>query len=253
MPPRVVIHSGIITFAALPLFVLGGLLTRGASGDEPTPGQQVAQAYEFEVEGDAKRKLAYWLYLPKSYAADKKLPLVMFLHGSGERGDDLELVKKWGPPKHVAEGKEPGFILVSPQCPSGERWDADVLAGLIRQVQERWSVDKDRTYITGLSMGGYGTWNLLAQHADLFAAAIPVCGGGDPEQAKKMVRVPIWVFHGAKDESVPLQRSEEMVEAVKMAGGEVKLTVYPDLGHNSWSKAYGDPETFAWLLKQKRP
>ena len=252
MTTHSVIHSGLIPLAMLQILTMAVGLPGSAIADEAGPGKQVAQVYEFKDEDDKKQELAYWLYLPKSYKGENKLPLVMFLHGSGERGDNLDAVKKWGPPKHVAEGKAMDFILVSPQCPSGQRWDADVLAGLVRQLQQKWSVDQDRTYITGLSMGGYGTWNLLAKHADLFAAAIPVCGGGNPEQAKEMVNVPIWVFHGAIDDVVPLRRSEQMVEAVKAAGGDVKLTIYAELGHNSWSKAYGDPKTYEWLLQQKR-
>ncbi len=144
-------------------------------------------------------------------------------------------------------------MLVSPQCPRGVRWDVDLIAQLTDHVAGTLKIDKRRMYITGLSMGGYATWDLLAKHPKLFAAAVPICGGGDPAKAAHMKIVPIWAFHGDQDKTVPLSASQQMVDAVKAAGGDVKLTVYPGVDHNSWSPTYANPEVYAWLLSHQRP
>ncbi len=127
-----------------------------------------------------------------------------------------------------------------------------MLNALLDSVIKEYHVDKDRVYLTGLSMGGFGTWALAAAFPGKFAALAPICGGGSPADAAKLARLPIWVFHGAKDNTVPLKRSEEMVEALKAAGGHPKFTVYPDAGHDSWTATYDNPEFYQWLLAQKR-
>jgi predicted peptidase len=113
-------------------------------------------------------------------------------------------------------------------------------------------VDPDRVYLTGLSMGGYGTWSLAAAHPERFAAIVPICGGGNPADAAKLASLPVWVFHGAKDPTVPLERSKEMVEAIKSAGGNPRFTIYPEAGHDSWTETYNNPELYQWLLEQKK-
>ncbi len=145
-----------------------------------------------------KVKLNYLLYLPKGYDADakKEWPLILFLHGAGESGDDLAKVKKNGPPKVVAHQDLP-FVIVSPQSPR-MGWNVDALNGLLDDVIAHHHIDKERVYLTGLSMGGYGTWALAAAHPEKFAAIAPICGGGDPKAASKIKHLPIWVFHGAK-------------------------------------------------------
>lgn len=210
------------------------------------------QAKTFEKAILVSAKLEYLLSLPADYAqSNQKWPLVLFLHGAGESGTDLNKVKVHGPPK-IVEAKGPfPFILVSPQCP-GRGWNPDVLNALLDDLMKNYRVDPDRVYLTGLSMGGYGTWALAAAHPEKFAAIAPICGGGSPKDAPKLARLPIWVFHGAKDTTVPLQRSEEMVEAIKAAGGNPKFTVYPDAGHDSWTATYDNPEFYTWLLAQKR-
>jgi predicted peptidase len=197
----------------------------------------------------------YLLYLPKGYGEqDQKWPLMLFLHGSGERGDDLDLVKRHGPPKLVAEGKDFPFIIVSPQCPLGQWWPEkiDTLVALLDDVQSAYAVDPNRVYLTGLSIGGYGTWALACEHPDRFAAIAPICGGGEPFLADRLRDVPVWAFHGAKDPVVPVIESEVMVEAVRRAGGQAKLTIYPDAGHDAWTAAYNDPELYVWLLSHRR-
>jgi predicted peptidase len=229
-----------------------GLLFAGLAHAQEA-GQQAGQSFSKQVTKTLSAR--YLLYLPKEYGKDAaaKWPLILFLHGAGESGDNLEVVKKHGPPKLVAEGKELPFIVVSPQCPSrAEGWNPEVLAALLDEVAQKYVVDPDRIYLTGLSMGGFGTWNLAAAYPDRFAAIAPICGGGQRRMARRLRALPIWVFHGAKDTSVPLRESEEMVEALKAANGNVKFTVYPEAGHDSWTETYNNPELFAWFLQHRR-
>lgn len=197
-------------------------------------------------------EMDYLLYLPKDYDSKESWPLILFLHGSGERGSDLELVKKHGPPKLINEGKEFPFIVVSPQCRKDVWWEPNELTALLDDVVKTHKVDQDRICVTGLSMGGFGTWRLAAYTPERFAALAPICGGGEPYWASRFANVPTWAFHGAKDEGVPLRRTEEMIEAMRKKDGEPKLTVYPDAGHDSWTETYNNPEFYEWLLVQKR-
>lgn len=197
-------------------------------------------------------EMDYLLYLPEGYEEKESWPLVLFLHGAGERGDDLELVKKHGPPKLISQGKQFPFIVVSPQCRPGVWWEPTELTALLDQVVKEHKVDKDRVCVTGLSMGGFGTWRLAAYTPDRFAAIAPICGGGEPFWARTIHHIPTWVFHGAKDSVVPLERSEEMVEALKRAKAEPKLTVYPEAGHDSWTESYDNPKLYEWLLSHRR-
>lgn len=219
-----------------------------AMAAEPTTGQQPC-----ELNRTIKVQMKYLLALPKDYDQKESWPLLLFLHGSGERGDNLDLVKMHGPPKLIEAGKDYPFIVVSPQCPTGNRgWQAHELSALLDEITEKYKVDKDRICVTGLSMGGYGTWSLAAFSPDRFAALVPICGGGDPYTVRRFAHVAVWVFHGAKDTAVPLERSEQMVDALKQAEGNVKFTVYPEAGHDSWTEAYNNPELYEWLLQQKR-
>lgn len=199
-----------------------------------------------------KAGLSYLLYVPANYKELKKpVPLMLFLHGAGERGGDLKKVKKHGPPKLVEKGKPFPFIVVSPQCPTGKRWESKPLVQILNEVQEKYEVDSKRIYLTGLSMGGYGTWRLASDHPELFAAIAPICGGGDPKWAPKLKNTPIWVFHGAKDRAVPLKRSQDMVDALKKIEHDVKFTIYPEAGHDSWTVSYNNPKLYEWFLSHK--
>jgi predicted peptidase len=218
-----------------------------AFGDDKPGAQQTAR-----LVTQVKIEMRYLLYLPREYDTKESWPLLLFLHGSGERGDDLELVKVHGPPKLIAAGKDFPFIVVSPQCPKEQWWEPIELVALLDDVGLRYKVDADRVCVTGLSMGGFGTWRLAAYAPDRFAAIAPICGGGEPSWAKKFASVPTWAFHGALDEGVPLDRSGEMVVALKKKGGNPKLTVYPEAGHDSWTEAYDNLELYTWLLAQKR-
>lgn len=229
--------------------LVGGALAQAADEQKPEPGKQQPQ----KLDRTIRVTLDYLLYLPKDYDQKDAWPLLLFLHGSGERGDDLKKVKVHGPPKLIAAGKEFPFIVVSPQCPTRSRgWQPHELSALLDEIVEKYKVDKDRIYVTGLSMGGFGTWSLAAFSPDRFAALVPICGGGDPNTARRISHIAVWVFHGAKDPTVPLERSEKMVEALKKAGSNVKFTIYPEARHDSWTQAYNDPELYKWLLQQKR-
>ena len=224
-----------------------------AAEQVPAPGAQVEQ-----VLADEAGDLGYLLYLPRSYQEepDKEWPLVLFLHGRGESYGPLSLVAKWGPPKFAQRGDDLPFILVSPQCPGDGSWSDDTrqaqLDRLLNKVTEDLRVDSSRVYLTGLSMGGYGSWKLAANHPERFAAVVPICGGGSPEDAEKLKDIPIWVFHGDKDSAVPIGKSIEMVEAIKAAGSDqIRFTTLEHVGHNSWSSAYALPELFTWMLDKK--
>lgn len=206
----------------------------------------------FEKQITITVKARYLVILPESYQADKKYPLLMFLHGSGERGDKLDMVKTHGPFIKVKELKLP-IIIVAPQCPLNKLWDTDMLDVLLDQLLVKYPIDPDYIYLTGLSMGGFAAWYWAIAHPERFAAIVPVCGGGEPAMINtKMKNLPVWAFHGAKDITVPLQKSQEMVDAVNKIGGKVKFTVYPDAGHNSWTETYNNPELYQWLLSCKR-
>jgi len=193
------------------------------------------------------------IYLPEGYEDEpnRQWPLLIFLHGSGERGDNLNKVKKHGPPKLCEDGQSLPFIVLAPQCPSDEWWNPDKLYDLLQTIQEEYRVDADRIYITGLSMGGHGTWALIGRYPDAFAAAAPICGRANPELADRITSVSVWVFHGGADTIVPAFYSERMGSALEDAGGDVKLTIYPEAGHDSWTETYSNEALYQWFLQHE--
>ena len=232
---------------ALTFFMLLGFV--GVQAADETQPRQTEESYK---PADGSQGYRYLLHLPKgAKAGKKKWPLLVFLHGRGERGDNLNRVKAHGPPK-FAEKKDMDFIVASPQCPSRSKWTPKIIVGMIDEVSAKHSVDKTRIYLTGLSMGGFGTWATAAEYPKKFAAVAPICGGGKVEWAKKYGKLPIWNFHGDKDGAVPVTLSRTMVEAIKKAGGNVTYTEYPGVGHNSWNKAYDNPKLYEWFLSHKR-
>jgi len=181
---------------------------------------------------------------------------VLFLHGAGQRGSRLAKISAHGPPKRIAAGDAFPFVMVSPQCPAGSWWSSDgqmsMLSALLDDIVDRYRIDRDRIYLTGLSMGGFGTWSLAAAEPDRFAAIAPICGGGDPSTATQIAHLPIWVFHGAKDDVVSRSKSEEMVEALRESGNNVQFTLYPAAGHDAWTETYRGSELFDWFLSHSR-
>lgn len=196
----------------------------------------------------------YLLALPLAYEknARKRWPLVVFLHGSGERGESTRVLRKFGPAAQVERGRIFPFILLTPLCSEYESWNLTALDALITDISRRYRVDAERIYLTGLSMGGHAVWALAARNPGRYAAVVPICGEGEIGWAPRLKRLPIWVFHGVRDPVVPVQRSQEMVDAIRKIGGKPKLTLYPKVSHESWTPAYADESLYRWMLKQRR-
>ncbi|MCD6544785.1 MAG: prolyl oligopeptidase family serine peptidase [Flavobacteriaceae bacterium] len=228
-----------IIFFLLPLFIF-------AQKKEKSLSKKITK--EISVE--------YVLQFPDDYKKSKHdWPLIVFLHGSGERGDDLSKISIHGPLKYVENGNKLDAVVLAPQCPEKQVWDRDVLTTLIKEVVLKYRINFTRVYLTGLSMGGYGTWELALKQPEMFAAVAPICGRINYtflENAKNLKDMPIWVFHGAKDEVVPVINSERMVKALKNTGANPKFTIFPEAGHDSWSKPYSNPDFYTWLLSQEQ-
>jgi predicted peptidase len=202
--------------------------------------------------------IKHLIYLPPAYdkAPDQQWPLVLFLHGKGERGDNLDQIKEAALPSRLEYDN--GFrrqfpaIVVAPQCPAGEWWSTNELAALLDEVQGKYRIDPNRVYVTGMSMGGYGTWALATAFPDRFAAIAPVCGGGDPAEFERLAHMPIWAFHGRKDDIVPYAESQRMITLLETVGADVKLTTYPNARHDAWTETYANPELYTWLFSHTR-
>jgi predicted peptidase len=207
----------------------------------------------------------YALFVPQSYTLNAPVPVILFLHGSGEAGTDGDRQTRVGIGEHIRRNKATfPFLVIMPQAqrlPEGllnvaKTWwpgqpDGDRALAILAAIQREYRTDPKRLYLSGVSMGGFGVWALAAAAPNRWAAIVPVCGGGDPAAAAKLKDVPCWAFHGAADPSVPVQFSRTMVEAVRRAGGAPKYTEYAGVGHNSWEKAYATVELYTWLLQQK--
>jgi predicted peptidase len=230
-------------------------------GSNISPGKQMATHLRLKTSEDFE--IDYLLFLPRDYEAtsQKRWPLILFLHGAGERGTNVWKVATHGPPEKVTSEADFPFIVVSPQCPEGRIWSNDKLLPLLDELTRKYAVDRSRIYLTGLSMGGYGTWNLGLTYPERFAAIVPICGGGEfispylssRDKPEALQSLGIWAFHGAKDPVVPLTETERMVELTKKLGvKEVKLTVYLEAGHDAWTETYKNPDLYKWLLEHKR-
>jgi len=198
-------------------------------------------------------EIDYLIYLPDGYTeSSNEWPLLLFLHGVGERGNDLSIVKRNGPPKLIEEDKKFPFVIVSPQCPERMDWDNRSLIVLLDFIESQYNIDNNRIYLTGLSMGGHATWSLAIQYPERFAAIAPVCGRGYSQDVLALKEVPVWVFHGEKDDIVSIKDGKKMVKALEDCGANVKFTVYPDAGHDAWTEAYNNPELYDWFLKIRK-
>jgi predicted peptidase len=242
---RTILLSGIVVAISM-------LSTSPTQAAEPAPGKQVEQQLNTREQGS----IPYLLYLPTNYdARTQKWPLMLFLHGRGESYGPLSIVKRWGPPRFIDHGDNYPFIIISPQCPGDASWpqpkEQALLLALLDHIEKDYRVDTNRVYLTGLSMGGFGSWRLAADHPERFAAVVPISGGGNVEDADRLKDLPIWVWHGTADPTVPFRRSEEMVEAIKKAGGtQIRFTTLEHIGHNCWEAAYASPALYQWMLKQ---
>jgi predicted peptidase len=214
------------------------------------------------------QQMPYRIFVPHGYDSRKKYPLVLWLHGGGGRGtDNLRQISGgntagagvWTKPEN--QEKYPS-IVVAPQCPENEMWTTvdlakptrqlELVLELIASIQKTYSIDERRLYVAGQSMGGLGTWGLISEHPQMFAAAIPVCGGGNEQLAPKLVHVPIWAFHGEKDQAISVERSRRMIAAIRKAGGTPRYSEYKDVGHNSWERAFSEPDLLEWVFAQRR-
>src|ERR1043166_5003507 len=222
---------------------------------------QTAQVLDTKVS-KKRVKANYLLFLPEGYDANspRRWPLILFLHGIGERGNDPWKVKIHGPPKVAEKMASFPFIVLSPQCPNGQWWSNEILTALLDEAVAKHKVDTNRIYLTGLSMGGFGAWSLAMEFPERFAAVAPLCGGGNPyypnaydaRRRAALKSLPFWVFHGDQDRSVALVESERMVNALKKLGCDVKFTVYEGVGHDCWTQTYSDPRLYAWFLEHER-
>jgi len=194
----------------------------------------------------------YLNYEPESFEKDKEYALLIFLHGAGERGTDLEMLKVHGPPMQITNGKKFDCHVLAPLCPLEVWWDEDRLEETLKDFMNKHKVDKQKIYLTGLSMGGYATWKWACKYPDHFAAIAPICGGGDPENVKAIKDIPTWAFHGAKDKVVDISESQKMVDALIAIDAEPKFTIYPEANHNSWTETYNNPEFYKWLFSHTK-
>lgn len=251
------IHS--VVFLSLFLFCVGNQLVFSQSSSKFASMQYI-------TKGDT---LNYRLLTPDSDPL-RKFPLVIFLHGSGERGSDNEAQLKWGVSNFATDEnmmKYPAFVI-APQCPANLTWSnfdradmrlmpsptkpMEMLISLVREAKKRLPVDTNRIYITGLSMGGFGTFDAIERYPNLFAAAVPVCGGGDTTKAASIAHIPIWIFHGAEDPAVNPILSLNMLTALTRAGAHPGFTQYPEVGHFSWLGAYIDKQMIEWMFRQRK-
>jgi predicted peptidase len=196
--------------------------------------------------------LKYLEWLPEGYeGSDAKWPLLIFLHGVGEMGVNLKKVLNHGPPKLIEAGRRFPFIVVAPQSPT-LFWNPYAVNALTEELVATLKVDPKRVWLTGLSMGGNGTWMAASLRPELYAAVVPICGWGDFFMVRRLSSVPVWAFHGAQDPAVPIAKTQELIDSLKTTGAKPRFTVYPDAGHDSWTQAYDDPELWDWLQKQKK-
>ena len=209
------------------------------------------------VDMNRSHQLKYLIYLPNDYLT-KKYPLVLFLHGAGERGTNLKDIEIHGLPKLVRNGKKFPFIIIAPQCPLNLWWSdplpVDLLSKLVNDIVMKYGIHKNNVFCTGLSMGGYGTLALSIKNPKLFSAIIPICGGMDIKNFFDILNLkdlPIWLFHGDKDEVIPLENSQSIYKVLKPVNKNIKLTVYKGVDHNSWDRAYDDNELYKWMLSHK--
>lgn len=255
------------TLIAGALVAMVGAVTPSGSAQAQ---QVVFEPRVFTSATNTSESLPYVVAKPSDWAAGKKYPLLVFLHGAGECGSDNQNQLKWGREWMERAVTQHQAVVVVPQCPSGCRWvEVDwglpahdmpaamslpmrLLLELLPAIDKEFGIDPARRYIAGMSMGGYGAWDALCRRPDYFAAAAPICGGADEKQAAAIEQIPVWVFHGAADDVVPVIRAQHMVEALKKAGGQPKYTEYPGVGHFSWVNTFNEPDLLKWMFEQKR-
>ena len=231
------------------------LLTSTTSTHAQPPQQPVSSSATHTSERTVNKtfKSKYLLYLPEGYNEKKQQwPLMMFLHSAGARGEKPEAIQAEGLPFLLTTGLKIPFIVVAPQCPADEWWDSrwsiETLSALLDDVAEKYNVDARRVYLTGWSMGGAGTWRFASEYPKRFAAIAPICGRSQLRYVPQLQTTPVWAFHGEKDTIVPISESQKMVDSLKAAGGQARLALLKDVGHEAWREAYSDPRLYEWFL-----
>lgn len=222
-------------------------------GDSMANSEMINASFERTIT--KKVGLKYALFLPDGYNTqpEKSWPLILFLHGSGSRGDNLKFLTQGRPMTYAQQTRDFPFILVAPQCPDGEQWESDTLIALLDEIETKYHIDQDRVYLTGISMGGTGTWTLAIDHPERFAAIAPVCGRVILTLAYRIKDMPIWVFHGDKDNTVNISFSVDMIAKLKSEGAKnVEFTIYPGAGHSIGDTTYSNPKLYEWFLAHKR-
>ena len=243
------------------LAVLLAGLSETSPGDPPAVertnvvARDAAWWYGLRKQIGLTPRYPYLVDLPRDYDADpsKPWPLILFLHSAADRGTDLKAVRVSGLAGRIHAGLELPAIVVSPQCPAGEPWSMEVLSQLLDEVGAKYRVDPDRISVTGISAGGDGTWDFGLTHPERLAAIVPINGESDPTDTARLKNLPVWAFHGEKDQSVPVGQTIAMINGIRQAGGHPHLTLFPDAGHEAtWDQAYATEALYPWLLAQKR-
>lgn len=208
----------------------------------------------FKISKEVSIQLPYTSYKPRGQ--EEPYPLILYLHGVGERGTNPDILHQFGPNTYAAQqGENFPFVLVSPQCPPDSFWVNELLAldEFLAHLLRTFNIDPDRVYLTGNSMGGYGVWQWAAAKPHHWAAIAPICGGGAPWMAARFLTdIPVWAFHGDADDAVDIGESERMVAAVQRGGGDARLTIYEGVGHDSWTQTYLNPALYEWFLSHER-
>jgi predicted peptidase len=232
------------------LILLAILTSSPCLADVPVPGKQVEMVFKCADQAN----LPYLLYLPKAFEPGKSTPIMLFLHGRGESDGPLSVVAKWGPPMMVVRGDDLPFIVVSPQCPKEDNWSSETqqkrLMELLESTIQAYGADRSRVYLSGLSMGGSGSWKMLSNHPKKFAAVVPICGRGEINDMASIKDVPIWAFVGDQDRV--FESNVQLIDAIRKSGNQsIRFTTLENVGHNSWSAAYATPDLYDWMAKQK--
>jgi predicted peptidase len=235
----------------LPAVFVGLTLLVPTQAADTTPG-----FHRFVHKTADGKEAPYHVFVPRNYKADKAYPLIVFLHGAGETANEKKLLQVGLPPAVNKKEKSFQFLVMVPMALT-KGWqangpNAERMLAQLKEVKKNYHVDDKRIYLTGLSMGGFGTWSLAAAHPDMWAAIVPICGGGNPQSAGKIKDIPCWCFHGDADTAVKVDGSRNMIKALKEAGGKPRYTEYAGVGHNSWDRAYATAELYDWLLKHHR-
>jgi predicted peptidase len=219
-----------------------------SAGDKGLPeGRSV---HRLSVSDSAADHVNYLLYVPPAYARDASSdwPLILFLHGSEQRGDNPSLLNDLALLSFAEKSGDFPFVAVMPQCPPNVHWSPRIVKSVLDSVESMLRIDPDRVYLTGFSMGGYGTWQTAAAFPHTFAAIAPICGMSDLPEVSRLTGIPIWAFHGARDENVPVTESRKMIDTLRKSGADARLTVYPDLAHDCWTMTYRDSRLYLWFL-----